>query len=207
MEAKLKSCFDHARDASSYFASVRDVMTAMVSRLDIAGVERLAQIIEEVREAERMIYTLGNGGSAAVAAHFVNDMGVNSLVDGERGYRIVSLADNIPSITAVANDVSFDEIFSRQLRSNLTQGDLVIGLSASGNSENVVRALEYAHTRGARTFAMSGFLGGRLREVAQDGIHIPSTFDEYGPVEDAFSVILHMVSSWLTMKQGRALHH
>jgi len=207
MQTKLKEFFQSTDDVATYMGEVRRLMSAMVSELDTEGVARLTRAVEAARDAGRTIFTLGNGGSAVVASHFVNDMGVNSLVEGKKGYRVLSLADSVASITAVANDVEFDEVFVRQLRCNMEPGDLCIGLSVSGNSENVVRALAYANENGGKTFAISGFSGGRVAEVAQDRIHVPSSLDEYGPVEDAFSIIFHMVSSWLTMKQGRFLHH
>lgn len=207
MNANLKDFFLATEDVETYMGSVRTLMAAMVMELDIEGVARLTKAVEETRASRRTVFTLGNGGSAVVASHFVNDMGVNSLVEGVQGYRVVSLADSVACITAVANDASFDEIFVRQLRCHLEPGDLCIGLTVSGNSDNVVRALEYANENGGKTFAISGFSGGRAADVAQDRIHVPSSLDEYGPVEDAFSVVFHMVSSWLTMKQGRFLHH
>jgi D-sedoheptulose 7-phosphate isomerase len=207
MNAKLKEFFSATDDVAAYTRSVAELMAAMVSAIDLEGVARLTQAVEETKDHDGTIFTFGNGGSAVVASHFVNDMGVNSLVDGKRGYRVISLADSFACVTAVANDVTFDEVFVRRLRCDMQTGDLCIGLSVSGNSENVVRALQFAKDHDGRTFAISGFDGGRVREASDDSIHIPSSLDEYGPVEDAFSIIFHMVSSWLTMKQGRFLHH
>jgi len=192
---QLKSLFEGAPDSPGYAQGFLSLVARMLERVDAAAVANLAGLVEEAGSAGRTIYTLGNGGSAAVASHFVNDMGVNSWVAGKRGFRVCSLADNVASVTAVANDVSFEEIFRRQLACGMTSGDLVIALSVSGNSPNVIRAVEYANEAGGVTVGLCGFDGGRLARIAQHAVVIPSSKDEYGPVEDAFSVVFHAVSS------------
>jgi D-sedoheptulose 7-phosphate isomerase len=204
---QLKSLFLAAPDAAAYMRGSFQLIGRMLASLDEATVANLATLVEQTGAAGRTIYTLGNGGSAVVASHFVNDMGVNSWVEARPGFRVISLADSAASITAVANDVGLEEIFSRQLECGLVAGDLVIALSVSGNSPNVLRAVEFANGAGGVTVGLSGFDGGRLAKLARHAIVIPSSSDEYGPVEDAFSVIFHAVSSYLTMRRGRFLHH
>jgi D-sedoheptulose 7-phosphate isomerase len=179
----------------------------MLGRLQAGKVAMLADLVEATGQAGRTIYTLGNGGSAVVASHFVNDMGVNSWVPGKHGLRVSSLVDSVASITAVGNDARFEEVFRRQLECNLVPDDLVIALSVSGNSPNVLGAVEFANEAGGITVGMSGFDGGRLAQLARHTIVVPSSSDEYGPVEDALSIIFHAVSSYLTMRRGRFLHH
>lgn len=204
---RLKSLYEAAPDSPSYARGFLGLVARMVERIDAAAVANIAGLVDDAGAAGRTIYTLGNGGSAAVASHFVNDLGVNSWVDGKPGFRVCSLSDNIASVTAVANDAGFEEVFRRQLACNMKPGDVVIALSVSGNSPNVIRAVEYANEAGGVTIGLSGFDGGRLAKVAQHSVVIPSSQDEYGPVEDAFSVVFHAVSGYLTMRRGRFLHH
>jgi len=204
---RLKELYEKAPDATGYAEGFLRLASEMMASLDSNAVAKVAETIEKAGASERTIYTIGNGGSAAVASHFVNDMGVNCYVDGTTQFRVVCLADNIASMMAVANDLSYEDIFRRQLECTMVQGDVLIAMSVSGNSENVIRAVEYANDNGAETIGLCGFSGGRLAEIAQQVIKVGSTEDEYGPVEDAFSVICHSVSGYLCMKRGRFLHH
>lgn len=204
---KLKDTFLGAASPADYIREVTRSMAAMLAAIDAVAVERVIDVVAEAGANGRSIFLVANGGSAAVASHFVNDLGVNSWVPGERGFRVFCLADNTASLTAVANDVSYDAVFSRQLECNLVPGDVVIAMSVSGNSENIVRAIEVSNREGATTVALCGFDGGRLAGIAHHVVHVPSSKDEYGPVEDIFSVIAHVISGYLTMRRGRFLHH
>lgn len=204
---RLQQHYEDAGTARDYVTGVSALMADMVRDLDAEAVSVVIDIIERAAADGRHIYVFGNGGSAAVASHFVNDLGVNSLMEGEPGYRIHCLADNAASVTAVANDASYEDVFVRQLRNYMAEGDVVIAMSVSGNSENVVRAIGYANENGGTTIGFCGFEGGRLGDAARHVVHVPSTRDEYGPVEDAFSIVCHLVSSYLTMRRGRFLHH
>ena len=163
--------------------------------------------IEKVALDNKTLFIAGNGGSAAVAGHWVNDMSANTVVDGEPGYRVFSLGDNACSITAIGNDASFEEIFRIQLKANMRPGDVLLSLSVSGNSPNIVNAIDYANEIGGVTIGCSGFDGGKVKELSQIAIHMPSSKDEYGPVEDMFSVIMHIIQCYLAMKRGRYLAH
>lgn len=204
---RLKELFGQASTPSSYMAGFLGLMSDLARRLDPEAIARVAEIVEEAGRNGRTIYTIGNGGSAVVASHFVNDMGVNTMVNGEPGFRVCCLADNVASVTAVANDASFEEIFRYQVRCAVAPGDVLIAMSVSGNSENVVRAVEAANEVGVSTVGFCGFDGGRLADTARHVVHVESTKDEYGPVEDAFSIICHAVSGFLSMRRGRFLHH
>jgi len=203
----LKSLYASSATPSAYMAGFTQHFAKMVSAMDAAKLAEVASLVEDASAAGRSIFVLANGGSAAVASHFVNDMSVNAIVAGKRGFRVLSLTDNVESVTAVANDAGYENIFLFQLQCMMEKGDLVIALSVSGNSENVMRAIDFANANGAHTVGMSGFDGGRLAKSAKTVLHFPSTRDEYGPVEDAFSVVFHAVSGYLTQKRGRPLHH
>lgn len=206
-ECKLKALFERSSDAASYVWSAGERMSELIRQLDHVAIGKVVNVVAEAGAAGRSVFTIGNGGSAAVASHFVNDMGVNSWVAGQPGIHVQCLCDNFASVTAVANDVSFEDVFRRQLECSLRAADVLIAMSVSGNSENIVRAVEYASEIDAVTVGMCGFDGGRLAQVAEHIVHVPSTPDEYGPVEDAFSIVCHMISSYLTMQRGRFLHH
>lgn len=203
----LKSLFEKSLTAADYMHGYTSHMARLVEKMDSAVLAEIASLVEGASEQGKSIFVMANGGSAAVASHFVNDMGVNSLIAGKRGFRVISLTDNVEGVTAVANDAGYDNIFLFQLRCMMEPGDLVIGLSVSGNSENIVRAIEYANEQGAHSIGLCGFEGGRLANAARTVMRFPSTPDEYGPVEDAFSVVFHAVSGYLTQKRGRPLHH
>ena len=204
---RLKAMFQSAATPGDYVGAFNRNMARLIESLDRDSVGATIEAVEQAFEAGRTVYVMANGGSAAVASHFVNDMGVNSLVPGRRGCRVVSLADNVASITAVANDSGYESIFLFQLQCLLEPGDVVLAMSVSGNSPNILRAVEYARAGGARTIGFSGFDGGALRSSVDVSVHVPSSTDEYGPVEDAFSILCHIISGYITMKRGRFLHH
>jgi D-sedoheptulose 7-phosphate isomerase len=129
------------------------------------------------------------------------------VVKGKPGFRAMSLTDNAFSITALANDATFDQIFSIQLEANMRPGDVVMALSVSGGSANIIKGVEFANANGGYTIGCCGFDGGRLAKIAHLPIVIPSTKDEYGPVEDMFSVIMHIIQSYISMQRGRYLAH
>ena len=114
-----------------------------------------------------------------------------------RPFRAISLTDNVPVLTAIANDYGYDEIFLKQLEVLMSPGDVVVAISVSGNSPNVLRAVEYAQAHGATTVALTGFDGGKLRPLAQLGVHVPTTRGEYGPAEDVHMILDHLVSACL----------
>lgn len=204
---KLAQLYDAAGSREDYARGYVANMAEAVNSLDVEAVAKAAEIIERCAEEDQTFFVMGNGGSGAVAGHWVNDLSANTVVEGKPGFRAMSLTDNACSLTAVANDASYDEVFSIQLKANMRPGDVVMALSVSGNSPNIIRGVEYANANGAFTIGCCGFGGGRLKEIAQLPIYVPSTKDEYGPVEDMFSVIMHIVQSYISMRRGRYLAH
>ena len=175
--------------------------------MDVDATSQLIDAIEQANERDATVFVLGNGGSGAVAAHWVTDLGVNTVVPDRPGYRVISLGDSPSSITAIGNDIDFSDVFISQLRAGLRPDDVVIALSVSGNSLNVIRAIEYANEVGAVTVGMTGMDGGKLKDLADISIHTESTNDEYGPIEDMFSVLMHVVTGYIAQRRGRVLHH
>lgn len=204
---KLARLFDASGSATEYARAYVEHMNDVIRAIDIDAVAQAAEIIERCAEDNKTFFVMGNGGSGAVAAHWVNDLGANTVVPGKPGFRTMSLSDNPCTITAIANDASYEEIFSIQLAAAMRPGDVVMALSVSGNSPNIVRGVTYANDHGALTIGCSGMKGGELMQRAQISIHIPSSADEYGPVEDAFSVVMHIIQTYIAMRRGRYLAH
>jgi len=206
-DQKLAQLFDSAGSLEEYATGYLANMTKVLQSMHMPTVVKAIEMIESCAENDQTFFILGNGGSGAVGGHWVNDLGANTVVDGKPGFRVISLCDNAFSITAIANDASYEEIFSIQLQANMRPGDVVLALSVSGNSPNIVRGVEYANENGGHTIGCCGFKGGKLKEISELCIHMPSSKDEYGPIEDMFSVFMHIAQSYIAMRRGRYLCH
>jgi len=175
------------RASREYLAEVRGIL----DRLDTAVVDRMTEAIWECYEHGRTLFLFGNGGSAALASHFACDIGKGTGAPGRRRLRVISLADNVPLMTAWANDSSYGEIFAEQLRDLAEKDDLVLAISGSGNSENVVRGLQVARELGAKTMALTGFAGGRVKALADLCLIVPSENMQH--IEDAHLFSTHAI--------------
>lgn len=166
----------------------------LLKTIEGIDLEKVGQAIEWFREArahDRQIFVCGNGGSAATASHFVTDMVKGASYGRPSRFRILALTDSTPTLTAYANDVGYEAVFVEPLKNFARPGDLVVGISGSGNSPNVLRAIEYANSIGCRTLALTGRDGGRLGPMAQLNILVPEP--HMGRIEDAHLVICHMI--------------
>lgn len=204
---KLAQLFDAADGPIAYAQAYIAHMTDVLRSIDADSVAKAAGIIERCAEDDKTFFVMGNGGSGAVAAHWINDLGANTVVPGKPGFRTISLSDNPCAITAIANDATYGEIFSLQLAAAMRPGDVVLALSVSGNSPNILRGVDYANEHGGITIGCTGMTGGELMRRAGVSIHVPSTKDEYGPVEDVFSVVMHIIQTYISMRRGRYLAH
>lgn len=155
-------------------------------------------VFDKVTEAGGIVWIAGNGGSAGIANHSVCDFSKGTFVEGEKPVRMVSLAANVPLMTALGNDISYDAVFSEPLKYYLTERDAVLLVSSSGNSPNVVAACEYARAQGVPTMAFVGFSGGKLKEVAEHVVHIEN--DNYGIVEDIHQSLVHVLTQYMTAR-------
>jgi D-sedoheptulose 7-phosphate isomerase len=175
-----------------YFDYLKDVF----DKIDLSEIKIFIDILLLARERGATIFFMGNGGSAATASHFANDLafGTNEYI---KPFKAMSITDNMPVITALSNDYGYDEIFIRQLKIYGTKGDVLVGISASGNSENLIKAFKYAATSEIKTVALTAFDGGIMREIADQGIHIPTNMNEYGPAEDLHMVLDHLIGGYL----------
>lgn len=178
--------------AHSYIAYLKQVLEG----IDLQSIRRFVETLLDARERGATVYFIGNGGSAATASHFANDLSIGTN-DYEKPLKAISLTDNVAVITAIANDFGYDEVFARQLRVHGRTGDVVVAISASGNSTNLVRAFAYAKLAGIKTVAITAFDGGKLKNLADTGIHVATAPMEYGPAEDAHMVLDHLVGAYL----------
>lgn len=159
----------------------------LISREELQG---FLTLLMESLEAKRRIYVMGNGGSAATASHYVADFNKGLSLGKAQRFRFHCLNDNLPTLTAYANDLSYDDVYVEPLKNFLEAGDLVIAISGSGNSRNVLKAIEYANGAGAITLGITGYDGGRLRKIAQRGLHVP--INDMQVVEDLHMVFDHL---------------
>ena len=183
-------------DPVAFAKAYLDYLQTVLRRVDAAEVGRSIRTLLGARERGATIFFIGNGGSAATASHFANDLGHGTLAYA-KPFRAVSLTDNNAVVTALANDYGYDEIFAKQLRVLGKTGDLLVGISASGNSPNLLKAFDYARSAGIRTVAITAFDGGKMKTMADEGIHVPTEPREYGPAEDAHMVLDHLVGAFL----------
>jgi D-sedoheptulose 7-phosphate isomerase len=168
--------------------------TKLLATLDIvpmARVDQAIQWLDEARNQGRQIFVCGNGGSASTASHFACDMVKGASYLREKRFRILALTDSLPTLTAYSNDVSYDAVFVEQLKNFARPGDVLIGISGSGNSPNVLRAMEYANAAGLKTIALTGRSGGQLGPLAQLDINVPEP--HMGRIEDAHMIVCHMI--------------
>jgi D-sedoheptulose 7-phosphate isomerase len=166
-------------------------------RLDLKEVQALADAIHECYQKDRFVFICGNGGSGSNASHFCEDLGKSTLRrehfedDTKKRLKVLSLTDNTPYILAWANDEGFDRVFVEQLKNLASPGDLLIAISGSGNSPNVLKAVDWANRKGLKTFGCTGFTGGKLRTLAQQNFHVP--LDDMGIVESIHLAVFHWV--------------
>ena len=184
------------KDPIAFAGAYLDYLTNVLKTIDTREIGQFIETLLDARERGANIYFIGNGGSAATASHFANDIaiGTNSY---DNPFRAVSLTDSNAIITAVGNDFGFEEIFVRQLRVLGRAGDVVVAISASGNSPNLIRAFDYAKSIGIKTVAITAFDGGKIKQMADEGVHVPTAPKEYGPAEDAHMVLDHLVGAYL----------
>lgn len=176
-----------------------EYLTTLIAQLDRSAISQFADLLLESRENKTTTFFLGNGGSASTATHFVNDVSLGSR-QFEKPFRAISLCDNQAVITAIANDDGYENIFLQQLQTLATAGDTIVCISASGNSKNLIKAIEYARENNIYVVGLTAFDGGYLKENCDLNIHVPTKIGEYGPAEDLHMVICGLVGSYFRAK-------
>lgn len=169
----------------------KDELLKAIASIDLEKVGQAIDILTRARDEGRRIFVCGNGGSASTASHFATDLVKGASYGRTPRFRILALTDSLPTITAYSNDVGYECVFVEQLKNFAEPGDVVMGISSSGNSPNVLRAVEYGNSIGCRTIALSGRDGGRLGPLAQLNIQI--SHPHTGRIEDLHMVVLHMI--------------
>lgn len=172
----------------------------VLDSLNREEINEVMNVLENARLKGKRIFICGNGGSASTASHLECDFNKGISYDQDVKYDIECLSDNVPMMMAIANDIGYDDVFVVPLKNKLKLGDIVIGISGSGNSENVVRAFEYANKTGADTIAFTGYSGGKLKEMAKYNIHV--AVDNMQIVEDVHLVLNHMMMFILSGMKG-----
>ena len=170
-----------------YFQLVSDTL----NKLPPEPIERMVACLRQARAENQRIFVFGNGGSSANASHFVNDMVKSTVRPDQPRFRLICLSDNVPTLTAYANDVSYDVIFAEPMAALAEPGDVALALSGSGNSPNVLKAMDVAHEMGLTRIGLTGFAGGKLKDQCDVCVIVPS--DSMQVIEDAHLVILHSV--------------
>jgi D-sedoheptulose 7-phosphate isomerase len=163
-----------------------------IDTIDLEKVGEAIEVLKQARDANRHIFVCGNGGSASTASHFACDMVKGASFGRESRFRIMALTDSLPTITAYSNDVSYDCIFAEQVKNFAQPGDVVMAISGSGNSPNVLRAMEYGKSIGCRTIALTGRDGGKLAPLAD--INIQAKIPHMGRIEDVHMIVAHMIA-------------
>jgi len=174
----------------TYLSSINESL----NKLSESSMNSAIAALSLTMNSNKTIWIAGNGGSAATASHFATDL---SRCNNENGYPVkgISLCDNSGLITAIGNDFGFDYIFSKQLSKLAVGGDLLVTLSASGNSRNLILAMNWARSNGISNLALTGFDGGQAKLLADTSLHVPTAHGEYGVAEDAQSILCHYLSS------------
>lgn len=176
-------------DYSNHLHEYYEREIKMLSELDVAAISEVMNLFEKACSAEQTIFICGNGGSAATASHFCCDFNKGVNMDREKKYNFECLSDNVPTMMAVANDIGYDEVFAFPLKNKLSAGDIVVGISGSGNSKNVINALSTAKDMGAITVGFVGYDGGQIKKMVDYCVHI--AIDNMQIVEDLHMILDH----------------
>lgn len=178
--------------ASTFTSHYRDHLHDAIRQVDLDQVNTAIEWFAEARQHNRAIFTAGNGGSASTASHLVCDLLKGASFQKDSRFRIMALTDNLATITAYSNDVSYNCVFTEQLKNFAKPGDIFLAISGSGNSPNVIEAMDYANSIGCKTIALTGRDGGKLGKIAQLNILAPAA--HMGRIEDAHLIVCHMIA-------------
>ncbi len=182
----------------SFVTSYINDIKYSLDKLNPDRVDRIVDILWSAYLDDKQVFIMGNGGSASTASHFACDLSKGTVVEDKRRLRVISLNDNMALVTALANDICYDNVFKEQLVNLVNPGDVVIALTASGNSSNILRAVEYAKKKGAISIGFIGFDGGQLKAIVDEMIIAES--NNYGHIEDIHLVLEHIISQCLKQR-------
>jgi D-sedoheptulose 7-phosphate isomerase len=202
MMSNLEQMCLQAGSISEFAAQYFEYLATVLRTAELPELDRFGQQLDEARARGNTIFVAGNGGSASTATTMANDLGFDVLKKAktERPLKVLSLTDNVSVMTAIANDVGYENIFVNQLRVHYRPGDKLVVISASGNSPNLIRAVEWVRSSGGVTIALLGFEGGALLKMSDIAVHFHTRPGEYGPVEDAHLIVNHVLAHWFQIK-------
>tara|TARA_B100000965_G_scaffold381271_1_gene378571 strand:+ start:339 stop:959 length:621 start_codon:yes stop_codon:yes gene_type:complete len=190
---------DKFTDISAFADAYFQASQAAQSSVDRIALARAGALLAGAYAARKTIYVCGNGGSSAIANHFICDHLKGGQTDTDLRPKVISLVSNMETITAVANDISYDDVFAYQLRTLADEGDVLVSISSSGDSENVVRACQWARDNNLAVIAMTGFDGGRTQEICDVNLHVLG--DNYGVVEDTHQALMHILAQFIRLER------
>ncbi len=193
----LVEFLNSSQDEKAFVKGYFNYLNSVLNNISEDEIVSFINILFEARERESTIFFLGNGGGAATASHFANDIGIGTR-SWDKPFKAMSITDNNAVMTAIGNDYGYEDVFLKQLQIFLKPNDVVVTISASGNSMNLVKATEYANNHSAITVGLTAFDGGKLKQLSQHGIHVPCNKGEYGPAEDAHMIIDHLVHAYIS---------
>ena len=185
-------------DLTNFLAEYMNEIQKGFASIDIANLEKVVNVLDSAIKRNSTIYTCGNGGSSSKAEHFVCDFLKGASTGTSIQPIIHSLSSNTPTVTAVANDISYDDIFSFQLDKYGKDGDILLCVSSSGNSPNIIKALSMAKSKNIESISFVGFIGGQAKNISDNCIHIPNK--NYGIVEDVHHSLMHMLAQYIRLK-------
>ena len=196
----------NSTDIRDFTVGYLEYMNSILKRISIDSIAAFISELEAAYKEGKKIFIIGNGGSASTASHMANDIRcIHEKSEIEKPFRPMSLTDNISYITAIANDDCYNNTFVKQLEIYYDTGDLLVAISASGNSPNIISAAEWTKEHGGKVIGLVGFNGGKLREISDIDILVETPTGEYGPVEDVHLIINHLVTTWFQFKPIQAI--
>lgn len=186
---------------SEYAEKYLERLRQVIDGINHIETERFVDLLLKSRESGKTVFFVGNGGSAATSSHFANDLSIGTRQQ-EKPFKVFSLVDNVATLSAIGNDYGYDQVFAQQLRVYGQKGDLLVGISASGNSPNLLRAFEVGRELGLMTVSITAFDGGKLKKIADHSVHVPTNAGEYGPAEDAHLILDHLITHYFQSVLG-----
>ncbi len=194
---KIEEIFSKSLSGGGYAKHYVSYLSELLLSLDFVAIDKVIEVFQNARANGKTIFLAGNGGSAATCSHFAEDLAYGTLVEGKEPFKVLSLVENVAYITAIGNDERYEDIFAGQMKNLFRQGDIIVGISGSGNSPNVIRAIEYANSNGGISIGLLGFDGGKMKEICHHCIHVKAMKGEYGPVEDIHLILCHLITTYL----------
>lgn len=198
----LEKLHSESKNIAEFSKKYFNYLAEILNNLDSDKIAEFTATLEEARTGDKTIFVIGNGGSAATASHIGNDLGMIMMkVNNEdKPFKVLPLTDNVSIMTAIANDYGFEDMFYKQLKIHFQPGDIVIAISASGNSPNLIKAVDYVNENGGKSLGILGFDGGKLGNICNVPLIVKTPKGEYAPVEDVHMVIDHMLTTWFQVK-------